>query len=65
MKQMEVPAIAQLLAEAAARTASVMGAVEEVCWTDKGTLTVRKLANLVMPHPLNTDAAKSRMAEVR
>ena len=28
-------------------------------------LAVRRLANLDMPHPLNTDAAKTRMAEVR
>lgn len=65
MKQMEVPASAQLLAEAAARTASVMGVIEEVCWTDKGTLTVRKLASLDVPHPLNTDAAKARLAQLQ
>lgn len=65
MKQMDVPVSAQLLAEAAARTASVMGVVEEVCWTDKGTLTVRKLAALDLPHPLNTDAAKARLAQLQ
>lgn len=62
---MEMPAAAQLLAEAAARTCSVMGSVDEVCWTDKGTLTVRKLASLMLAHPLNTDAAKNRMLELQ